>query len=144
MNKNKRKNLITRQEQLEQKAENHGYIRLLQKLVTYTKLANYGDIRSRLMAVLDSDEKKRVFEATNGDNSIRDIASDTNVNIASISEWWNEWQREGIVEESKEVRGRRRKIVSLSEFGVEIPGGKRHRGKRQKLNKGNERQDRNE
>ena len=105
---------------------------VMHTLVVYTKLANYDNIRNRLMEVLNSDDKKRVFEATDGKRSVRDIESSTGVRKAAISEWWNEWQKEGIVEASEGVRGRRCRVLSLADFGIEVPSGKRQRVKRQK------------
>lgn len=113
--------------------EDNEQTRLLQKLVTYTKLANYDSIRNRLIVTLDSDDKKRVFEATDGNNSVRDIRSKTGVSKDTVSNWWNEWQKEGIVEESKEARGRRRKLLSLRDFGIEVPAGKKQHVKRQQI-----------
>lgn len=104
----------------------------MQKLVVYIKLANYDDIRNRLMEILNSDDKKRVFEATDGKRGTRDIESTTGVGKNTVSDWWNEWQKEGIVEESQEVRGRRCRVLSLADFGIEVPGGKRQRVNRQK------------
>ena len=103
---------------------------LLEKLVTYTKLANYHSIRNRLMQILDSEEKRRVFETTDEKNTVRDIEAITGVSIGTISRWWSEWEKEGIVEESRKVRGRRYKVLSLTDFGVEIPGGKRQKAER--------------
>jgi len=115
----------------QEEANNNTY--LLQKLVIYAKLANYDNIRNRLIAILDSNDKKRVFEATDGRSSVRDIQSKTGVGKDTVSDWWNEWQKEGIVEESKEARGRRRKVLSLSDFGIEVPTGKKQRVKRQAM-----------
>lgn len=129
MNESKEKKVITGQGQPEQTEVNND-TRLLHKLVIYTKLANYDNIRNRLIEILNSDDKKRVFEATDGRSSVRDIQSKTGVGKDSISDWWNEWQKEGIVEESKEARGRRRKLLSLSDFGIEVPAGKKQRVKR--------------
>jgi len=144
MSESKEKKLTVGQDQSEHKLENKDYLHLLQKLVSYTKLANYESIRNWLITILDSDDKKRVFEATDGDNSTRDIASTTGVGKDTISNWWDEWGKQGIVEESEKVRGRRRRSVSLSEFGIEVPSGKRQRSKRQKLSKDDGKQDRNE
>jgi len=113
--------------------EDNEQIRLLQKLATYTKLANYESIRSRLIKILNSDDKKRVFEATDGKNSVRDIQSATGVTKDTVSDWWNEWQKEGIVEESKETRGRRRKALSLSDFGIKVPAGKKQHVKKTQI-----------
>lgn len=110
--------------------EDNEQARLLRKLVTYTKLANYESIRSRMIKILNSDDKKRVFEATDGKNSTRDIQSATGVTKDTVSDWWNEWQKEGIVEESKKTRGRRCKVLSLSDFGIKVPAGKKQRGKK--------------
>jgi len=134
MSERKGKKLAGGQEQSKQKLEGDDYIRLLRKLIIYTKLANYEDIKNRLMTILNSDDKKRVFEATDGNNSTREIESITGVSKDTISNWWDEWEKEGIAEESKEVRGRRCKIVSLCDFGIEVIAGKRQRSKRRKTN----------
>lgn len=120
------------QEQFEQKVLGDNCIPLLHELVIYTKLANYGNIRNLLITILDSEDKKRVFEATDGNNSTRQIESVTGVNKDTVSNWWDEWEREGIVEESEEVRGRRCKVVSLGEFGIDVAAGRKERFKRQK------------
>ena len=122
----------TGQDEFERKVAAEDCILLLHKLVIYTKLANYGDIRNRLITILDSEDKKRVFEATDGNNSTRQIESMTGVNKDTVSNWWDEWEKEGIVEESQEVRGRRCRIVSLGEFGIEVAACKKERSKRRK------------
>lgn len=108
---------------------------LMQKLVTYIKLANYDSIRNRLMEIVNSDDKKRAFEATDGINSTRDIYSITGVNKNTVSAWWNDWEKQGLVEESTGARGRRVKLVSLSDFGIGVPAGKRQRAKVNKAQK---------
>lgn len=132
MSESKREKLTAGQEQSGQKLEGNDFIPLLHKLIIYTKLANYENIRNRLITVLDSGDKKRVFEATDGNNGTRQIESITGVSKDTVSNWWGEWEREGIVEESEEVRGRRCKIVSLGEFGIEVASGKKERSKRRK------------
>ena len=132
MSESKREKLTAGQEQSGQKLEGNDFIPLLHKLIIYTKLANYENIRNRLITVLDSGDKKRVFEATNGNNGTRQIESITGVSKDTVSNWWGEWEREGIVEELEEVRGRRYKIVSLGEFGIEVAFGKKERSKRRK------------
>jgi len=134
MNESKRERLAASQEQFRQKLEGDDSIPLLRKLIAYTKLANYENIKNRLITILNSADKKRVFEATDGDSSTRQIESNTGVSKDTVSKWWDEWEKEGIVEESEEVRGRRHKIVSLSEFGIEVAAGKKQRSKRQKAN----------
>ena len=132
MNESKRERLAASQEQSGQKLEGDDFIPLLHKFIIYTKLANYENIRNRLITILDSEDKKRVFKATEGNNGTRQIESITGVSKDTVSNWWDKWQREGIVEESKEVRGRRCKIVSLGEFGIEVAAGKKERSKRRK------------
>jgi len=81
-------------------------VNMTQKLVIYTRLANYDNIKKRLMQILNSEDKKRVFEATDGKNSTREIEAITG-------------------EESPEVRGRRRRVLSLIDFGIEASLGKK-------------------
>jgi DNA-binding MarR family transcriptional regulator len=111
----------TKVKELQEQEEANKDIYLLQKLVIYTKLANYDNIRSRLLGILNTDDKKRVFEVTNGENSVRDIQTETGVHKDTVSSWWNDWQKEGIVQESEKRRGRRCKVLSLLDFGIEVP-----------------------
>jgi hypothetical protein len=132
MNESKREKPVASQKQSGRKPGGDDSVSLLHELIVYTKLANYENIRNRLITILDSEDKKRVFEATDGNNGTRQIESITGVNKNSVSNWWDEWEREGIVEESKEVRGRQYKIVSLGEFGIKVAAGKKERSKRLK------------
>ena len=97
---------------------------LLRQIAVYTKLANYDSIKNRLLAVLNSDGKRKVFEASDGQKSVRDIEAETGVGKDTVSNWWKEWESEGIVEETEEARGRRRKVLSLGDFGIGSSTGK--------------------
>lgn len=108
---------------------------VMRKLLVYVKLANYDNIRNRLIEILNSDDEKRVFEATDGNSSTRHIEATTGVDKNVISRWWNEWQKEGIVEESQKAQGRRCRVLSLADFGIEVPRGKRQSVKKQTAQK---------
>ena len=109
---------------------------LMEKLVAVTKLANHDAIKERLLMILDSADKKRVFEATDGISSARDIAARTGIGFSTVTRWWSDWNSQGIVEESENVQGRRRRLVSLREFGIEVPPGKKQQINEPKIKQG--------
>lgn len=96
-------------------------IRLLRELVTWTKLATRPQVAERYMEILDSDEKKLVYEYSDGQKGVREIEDITGVNKALISMWWRDWDALGIMEQSPIVSGRRRRIISLETLGIEVP-----------------------
>jgi hypothetical protein len=98
-------------------------VELLRELVAYTRAANHLTITKVLETILDSDDKRLVYQLSDGDASARDIQRLSGVNKDSISEWWREWEQIGIAQQSRSsnVKGRRQRLFSLSDFGIAVP-----------------------
>lgn len=96
-------------------------ISLLRELVAWTKLANRPQVAERFTEILDSDQKKLVYEYSDGKKGVRDLSRLTRVSKDLVSAWWRDWDELGIMEQSKSVPGRRQRMVSLRAVGIEVP-----------------------
>ncbi len=74
-------------------------LRLLAEIARWTREAALPIVRERVERLLDSDGKKRVYEAmADGAASVSAIEKSTGVNHNEINKWVGEWQAERIVE----------------------------------------------
>lgn len=96
----------------------------LRELVTWTRVTGYPTVKQTLETVLDLDEKRLVYHLTDGQRGVKEIQRLTGVNVRFISEWGQEWESIGIVEQShvSKIKGRRQKAFSLATFGIPVPG----------------------
>jgi len=104
-----------------EKEEVQAIVHLLRELLTWTQLAYGPQVAKRFVEILDSDQKKLVYEYSDGQNGVREIEELTGVNKALISMWWRNWDKLGIMEQSPDVPGRRQRIVRLEALGIEVP-----------------------
>jgi hypothetical protein len=74
-------------------------LRLLAEIARWTREAALPIVRERVERLLDSDPKKRVYEAlAEGTASVASVEKSTGVNHNEINKWVAEWQAERIVE----------------------------------------------
>jgi predicted ArsR family transcriptional regulator len=96
-------------------------IELLEELVKWQRLIAFDQVRSRLESVLDTDKKKAIYELSDGQTTIKEICNAVGVkSTAIIHGYWTEWEAMGIVEQAKR-KGRRKRMFSLMDFGIEVP-----------------------
>ncbi len=92
-------------------------IRLLREIARWTREAALPSARARVERLLDSDPKKRVYEAmADGTQSIKALEKSTGANHNDISGWIKTWQIEGIAEREANPP---RSVFTLSELGIE-------------------------
>jgi DNA-binding MarR family transcriptional regulator len=96
-------------------------IALLQELVVWTKLVNRRNVAEWFLHILDSDEKRVVYEYSDGERGVRDLGELTGLSKALVSAWWRDWEQLGIMQKSQNVPGRRQRMVSLEELGIVVP-----------------------
>jgi hypothetical protein len=95
----------------------------LEQLTIWTRATGYASVKRTLETTLDTDEKRRVYAALDGQRGVEEIQELTGVNVRYVSEWGQAWERLGIVVPSRtsQVRGRRERVFDLQDFGLEIP-----------------------
>ena len=96
-------------------------ISLLRELVAWTKLANRPQAAERFMEILDSDQKRLVYQYSDGERGVRDLGRLSGVSKDLVSAWWRDWEELGIVEQSSSVPGRRQRMLSLEALGIQVP-----------------------
>jgi hypothetical protein len=74
-------------------------LRLLAEIARWTREAALPIVRERVEGLLDSDARKRVYEAiAEGTAPVSTVEKSTGVNHSDINEWVAQWQTERIVE----------------------------------------------
>lgn len=99
--------------------------RTLKEILSWIKLANKPTLKSILLQELDSDEKKKVYELTDGFRSQNDIESQTKVTRRMVGYYWQKWYSLGILIMSDQRKGRMQKIAQLDEVGITVTASER-------------------
>lgn len=95
----------------------------LNEIKNWMKIIGYPKAKGILEAVLDTDEKRMVYEFCDGARSSKEISQLSGVNIRYVSEWGQVWEAIGILEQSQvsTIKGRRQKVFDLSNFDMDVP-----------------------
>jgi Fic family protein len=98
---------------------------LLKEILKWIKFTGMKEVRTVLMSILDSEQKRLIYHLSDGKNGSIEIAKAADVGDSTVRRYWESWARAGIVE-SISVRGglRYRKLFELEDFGFSIPQGK--------------------
>lgn len=98
---------------------------LLRDILKWQRLQGIQVALELLPKVLDTKEKKIVYEMADGKNGIKEVQSKVKIAAGTIHNWWNNWLAQGILEKNGQ---KYQKIVSLKELG--IPFGEIKEGKK--------------
>jgi len=91
-------------------------LRLLTEIARWTREAALPIVRERVERLLDSDGKKRVYEAlADGTESVTAVEKSTGVNHNEINKWVAEWQAERIVEVDRKPP---KAMFTVGELGI--------------------------
>jgi DNA invertase Pin-like site-specific DNA recombinase len=87
---------------------------ILREILVWLRLQGIYLLETSLLpSLLDSEDKKKVYQMTDGNLSVNEISKRTSVSVGSISNWWNQWYERGIL--LKEGK-RYKKLISLRTF----------------------------
>lgn len=91
-------------------------LRLLAEIARWTRQIALPVLRPRVERLLDSDPKKRVYEAiAAGDSNVLAVEKATGANHTDIRLWLKTWEAEGIVEAGVNPP---KATFTLSELGI--------------------------
>jgi len=92
------------------------------EILKWIKFSNLGKVKEVLETALDTDEKKIVYQMSDGEMRSGAIADVIAPHQTTIADWWRDWYKLGIAE-ALSVRGGRRakKIFDLEDFNIEVP-----------------------
>ena len=97
-------------------------LRVLREILKWIRFTGTKEVKNVLIAALDTDQKKIIYQLSNGENSAREIASQTGISHTTVRNYWGAWTRTSIVEAVKAGTGERyRHSFDLEDFGIEVP-----------------------
>ncbi len=91
----------------------------LRAQTAWLKLLAEPVLRTRLERVLDSERKRKVYELTTGDATVREISRESGAGLGTVSGYWNEWSRLDVVRTIGN-QGRVARIASLASLGIPL------------------------
>jgi hypothetical protein len=84
----------------------------LRQMLAILEIAFADDLRDSFTAVLGDAKKELVYQNSFGGNSSRQVASLSGVSDRTVRDWWHEWSRLGLMEET-ETEGRYQRKLDL-------------------------------
>ena len=78
------------------------------------------EVRSQLSSVLESPERMRVYESSDGSRSAREVGRLASVSDKTVGAWWKEWAIKGLVVEESDT-GRMKATHDLGLLGLGTP-----------------------
>jgi len=95
---------------------------ILREILKWIKFSGAKEVKSALLAALDSEQKRLIYSLSDGYRGSLEIAEMSGTSDRTVRRYWELWSRQGIVESLK-VRGgeRYKKSFELEDFGIEVP-----------------------
>jgi len=98
---------------------------LLRDILKWQRLQGIQVALELLPKVLDTKEKKIVYEMADGKNGIKEVQSRVKIAAGTIHNWWNNWLAQGILEKKGQ---KYQKIISLKELSITLAETKDDKG----------------
>jgi len=97
--------------------------RLLTEILKWIKFAGMKEVKEVLNSVLDTDQKKLVYQLSDGSKGTVEVGKATGIaSTATISRYWKSWLKLGLGENVSVKGGERfRRAFDLEDFGIEVP-----------------------
>jgi hypothetical protein len=103
--------------------QNETELSVLKEILKWIKFSGMKGVREQLESALDTNQKKVVFQLSDGSKGIVEIGEIAKVaGTATISRYWKAWSKMGFGEYVA-VRGgdRFKRSFDLEELGIEVP-----------------------
>jgi len=98
---------------------NDDVIIVLKELLVWTRVGFYGTVKTTLADVLNSDKKKRAYQAADGIRSGESIRVELKMSPNDLLELFKQCTNLGLMEQLE--GGKRRRLFDLTNFGL-LPG----------------------
>lgn len=98
---------------------------LLKEILKWIKFAGMKGVKDQLEATLETDQKKTVYQLSDGSKTIADINKMTGVSTGSISGYWQKWVKLALGQKIAVKGGDRfKRSFDLEDLGIEVPEAK--------------------
>jgi hypothetical protein len=95
---------------------------ILKEMLTWIRIQGMAQAKGVLNTALKNDKEKLVYEYSDGERGIAEIAKLTGLGFGTVQRCWSRWATMGIVEPIAVKGGNRyKKAFSLQMFGIEVP-----------------------
>lgn len=95
---------------------------LLKEILKWIKFAGMKGVKDQLNVTLETDQKRTIYQLSDGSKSIVDIHEITGASTGSISGYWQKWLKLGLGEKISVQGGDRfKRSFDLEDLGIEIP-----------------------
>jgi len=96
--------------------------RLLTEILKWIKFAGMREVKEVLNSVLDTDQKKLVYQVSDGGKGMIEVGKTAGISsTATISRYWKSWLKLGLGENVSVKGGERfRRSFDLEDFGIEV------------------------
>jgi len=102
--------------------QNDEQTELLKEILKWIRFAGMKGVKDQLEATLETDQKKIVYQLSDGSRTIAEINRITGVSTGSVSGYWQKWVKLGLGEKIAVKGGERFKCsFYLEDLGIEIP-----------------------
>ena len=97
--------------------------RLLTEILKWIKFAGMKEVKEVLNSVLDTDQKKLVYQLSDGSKGMIEVGKAAGISsTATISKYWKSWLKLGLGENVSVKGGERfRRAFDLEDFGIGVP-----------------------
>lgn len=99
---------------------------ILREILKWIKFSGMKEVKSVLLSVLDSEQKKLAYHLSDGTKATREIGEVVGIHFTTVAGYWKSWLKLGLGENIA-VRGGQRfqRSFDLEDLGIEIPSPKR-------------------
>jgi hypothetical protein len=102
--------------------QNDEQIGLLKEILKWIKFAGMKGVKDQLETTLETNQKKIIYQLSDGSKSIADIHEISGISTGAISGYWQKWVRLGLGEKIAVKGGDRfKRSFDLDDLGIEIP-----------------------
>lgn len=94
----------------------------LEEILTWLKISGTEKVRNLLQTALDTSEKRRVYQLSDG-KTTREINAVCGVGASTVSNYWKKWYKLGLMKKVAVKGGGERhfRAFDLEDYGIEVP-----------------------
>jgi hypothetical protein len=101
---------------------NEEILTTLKEMLKWVKFTGVKEVRTVLMNVLDTEQKRMIYHLSDGEHGTIEIGKLARVSDATVRQYWKTWSRLGIMEPMAVKGGTRyKKSFDIEDFGFDVP-----------------------